>query len=77
VDDFLRTLEAEALVMLHCVLPDRAALAVNALLWGWWSHRVLHPDSALDEQTVRQAYEVLVALPSEGHPFHKKEQNGA
>jgi DNA-binding transcriptional regulator YbjK len=77
VDDFLRTLEAEALVMLHRVLPDRAALAVNALLWGWWSHRVLHPDSALDEQTVRQAYGALVALPSEGHPFHKKEQNGA
>lgn len=77
VDDFLRTLEAEALMMLHRVLPDRAALAVNALLWGWWSHRVIHPDSALDEQTVRQAYEALVALPSEGHAFHKKEQNGA
>ncbi len=77
VDDFLRTLEAEALVMLHRVLPDRTALAVNALLWGWWSHRVIHPDRSLDEETVRQAYEALVALPSADHPFHKNEQNRA
>ena len=77
VEDVLRTVEAESLVMLHRVLPDRTALAVNALLWGWWSHRVIHPDSALDEETVRQAYEALVALPSGDHPFHKKQQNHA
>lgn len=64
VDDFLRTLEAEALVMLQRVVPESTALAVNALLWGWWSHRVIHPEGQLDEQTVRQAYEALVALPS-------------
>jgi DNA-binding transcriptional regulator YbjK len=77
VEDVLRTVEAESLVMLHRVLPDRTALAVNALLWGWWSHRVIHPDRLLDEETVRQAYEALVALPSADHPFHKKERNDA
>lgn len=74
VDDFLRALEAEALAMLHRTLPDRTALAVNALLWGWWSHRVIHPHSSLDEQTVRQAYEALVAITSTDHPFPTKEQ---
>ena len=77
VEDVLRTVEAESLAMLHRVVPDRTALAVNALLWGWWSHRVIHPDSRLDEETVRQAYEALVALPAADHPFHKKEQNHA
>jgi DNA-binding transcriptional regulator YbjK len=77
VEDVLRAVEADSLAMLHRVLPDRTALAVNALLWGWWSHRVVHPDSALDEETVRQAYEALVALPAADHPFHKKEQNHA
>ena len=77
VEDVLRTVEAESLAMLHRVVPDRTALAVNALLWGWWSHRVIHPDTPLDEQTVRQAYEALVALPSADHPFHKKQQNHA
>lgn len=77
VEDVLRMVEAESLAMLHRVLPERTALAVNALLWGWWSHRVIHPDGTLDEATVRQAYEALVALPSADHPFHKKEQNHA
>jgi DNA-binding transcriptional regulator YbjK len=77
VDDFLRTLEAEALAMLHRVVPESTALAVNALLWGWWSHRVIHPENRLDEQAVRQAYEALVALPSADHPVHEKEQKHA
>jgi DNA-binding transcriptional regulator YbjK len=77
VEDVLRTVEAESLAMLHRVVPDGTALAVNALLWGWWEHRVIHPDSELDEATVRQAYEALIALPSADHPFHKKDQNDA
>lgn len=77
VEDVLRAVEAESLAMLHRVLPDRTALAVNALLWGWWSYRVVHPDTPLDEETVRPSYEALVALPAADHPFHKKEQNHA
>jgi DNA-binding transcriptional regulator YbjK len=75
VEDVLRTVEEESLAMLRRVVPDRTALAVNALLWGWWSHRVIHPDTALDEETVRPPYEALVALPAADHPFHKKEQD--
>jgi DNA-binding transcriptional regulator YbjK len=77
VEDVLRTVEAESLAMLHRVVPPAIALAVNALLWGWWEHRVIHPDKSLDEQTVRQAYEALIALPSADHPFQKKEQNAS
>ncbi|MBT2547436.1 TetR/AcrR family transcriptional regulator [Arthrobacter sp. ISL-65] len=71
----LQAVEDDSLVMLNRVLPNRSALAVNALLWGWWSHRLAHPDTVLDELAVRQAYEALVALPASGHPFHNKEQN--
>ncbi|MHA7177783.1 TetR/AcrR family transcriptional regulator [Arthrobacter sp. Sr24] len=77
VEDVLRLVEAESLAMLHRVLPDGTALAVNALLWGWWSHRVIHPDSTLDENTVRRAYEALLGLPSGDHPFPMKEQDHA
>lgn len=77
VEDVLRAVEADSLDMLHRVLPERAALAVNALLWGWWSHRVVHPNEALDEETVRQSYEALVALPAADHPFHPKEHERA
>lgn len=77
VEDVLRLVEAESLAMLHRVLPDGTALAVNALLWGWWSHRVIHPDSTLDENTVRRAYEALLGLPSGDHPFPTKEQDHA
>jgi TetR/AcrR family transcriptional regulator, regulator of biofilm formation and stress response len=73
----LQAVEDDSLVMLHRVLPDSTALAVNALLWGWWSHRLAHPDTALGELTVRQAFEALVNLPAPGHPFHEKEQNHA
>ncbi len=75
VADVLQAVEDDSLVMLHRVLPTSSAIAVNALLWGWWSHRLAHSDTALDELTVRQAFEALVALPAPGHPFHEKEQN--
>ncbi|MFF1553237.1 TetR/AcrR family transcriptional regulator [Rhodococcus erythropolis] len=70
----LQAVEDDSLVMLHRVLPTSSAIAVNALLWGLWSHRLAHNDTALDELTVRQAYDALVALPAPGHPFHAKEQ---
>jgi hypothetical protein len=63
--------------MLHRVLPTSSAVAVNALLWGWWSHRLAHPDMELDGLTVRRAFAALVHLPAPGHPFHEKEQNHA
>jgi TetR/AcrR family transcriptional regulator, regulator of biofilm formation and stress response len=74
VADVLQAVEDDSLVMLDRVLPTSTALTINALLWGWWSHRLAHPDTALDEQTVRRAYE---ALPAPGHPFHTKEHNHA
>lgn len=70
----LQAVEDDSLVMLHRVLPNRTALAVNALLWGWWSHRLAHPDTSLDEVTVRPPYEALVALPADDHPFHKEQK---
>lgn len=73
VEDVLRLVEKESLAMLYRVLPEPTSLAVNALLWGWWSHRVIHPDSPLDEETVRQSYEALVGLPAADHPLDKKE----
>jgi len=73
----LQAVEDDSLVMLHRVLPNRSAIAVNAMLWGWWSHRLAHPDTPLEEVAVRQAWEALVSLPAPGHPFHEKEQNDA
>lgn len=73
----LQAVEDDSLVMLDRVLPTGTALTVNALLWGWWSHRLAHPDTALDELTVREAFAALVALPAPGHPFHTKENNPA
>ncbi|MEU5872209.1 TetR family transcriptional regulator [Glycomyces sp. NPDC047369] len=73
----LQAVEDDSLVMLHRVLPTSSALAVNALLWGWWSHRLAHNDTALDEATVRRAFEALVSLPAPGHPFHTEEQHHA
>lgn len=64
VEDILRTVETESLAMLHPILAERTALAVNALLWGWWSYRVIHPDIVLEEEIVRPSYEALVAIHS-------------
>jgi len=73
----LQAVEDDALVMLHRVVPNSIALAINALLWGWWSHRLAHPGGVLDEVTVRQSFEALVFIPAAGHPFHESEQNHA
>lgn len=77
IADVVQAVEDDSLVMLHRVLPNSTALAVNALLWGWWSHRLAHQDTALDELTVRQAFDALVHIPAPGHPFHDKERNHA
>ena len=69
----LQAVEDDSLVMLQPVVPARVALAINALLWGWWSHRLAHPDTSLDEATVRGPYEAIVGLAAADHPSHKKE----
>ncbi|BCW48091.1 TetR family transcriptional regulator [Arthrobacter sp. StoSoilB13] len=71
----LQAVEDDSVVMFHGLLPDSTALTVNALLWGWWSHRLAHPDARLDEGVVRQAYEALLALPALDHPLPTKEQS--
>ncbi|MFC6417543.1 zinc-binding dehydrogenase [Sanguibacter inulinus] len=60
----LQAVEDDSLAMLHGRLPKSTGLAVNALLWGWWSHRLAHPDEALDEVTVRRSFEGLLAVPA-------------
>ena len=72
----LQAVEDDSLVMLQPVVPTSIALAINALLWGWWSHRLAHPDTSLDEATVRPPYEAIVGLAARS-PFHEKEQNRA
>lgn len=75
----LQAVEDDSLVMLDPVLPVSTALTVNALLWGWWSHRLAHPEERLDESTVRRAFDALVSLrpevlcctaASDGAPSH-------
>jgi DNA-binding transcriptional regulator YbjK len=73
----LQAVEDDSLGMLHRVLPDSTALTVNAMLWGWWSHRLAHPNTDLDEPTVRKAFDALVHIPAPGHPFYEREQNHA
>lgn len=73
----LQAVEDDSLLMLQPVAPTRIALAINALLWGWWSHRLAHPDTPLDEATVRGPYEAIVGLAAADHPSHKKEQHRA
>jgi hypothetical protein len=73
----LQAVEDDSLVMLRPVAPTGIALAINALLWGWWSYRLAHPDSELDEATVRGPYEAIVGLVPPDYPFHDKEQHHA
>jgi DNA-binding transcriptional regulator YbjK len=73
----LQAVEDDSLEMLQPVVPTNIALAINALLWGWWSHRLAHPDTSLDEATVRGPYQAIVALASPDHPFHTEEQHRA
>lgn len=77
IADVLQAVEDDSLVLLHRVMPNSTALSVNAMLWGWWSHRLAHPHADLDERTVRQAFHALVNIPAPGHPFHNEEQNHA
>jgi len=60
VADLLRDFQEESLVVLRRALPDGAARAIDALMWGWWSYRAIHPDAPLDEGIVRDAYRALV-----------------
>lgn len=65
----LQAVEDDSLVMLAPVLPTHIALAINALLWGWWSHRLAHPDTSLDDETVREPYRAIVTLANpNSHP---------
>jgi DNA-binding transcriptional regulator YbjK len=73
----LQAVEDDSLAMLEPVVPTNIALAINALLWGWWSHRLAHAHTSLDESTVRPPYEAIVALAAPEHPFHKEERNRA
>ncbi|WP_454810419.1 hypothetical protein [Paenarthrobacter nitroguajacolicus] len=73
----LQAVENDSLVMLQPVVPTSIALAINPLLWGWWIHRLAHPDMSLDEASVRRPYEAIVGLAAPNHPFHTKEQNHA
>jgi DNA-binding transcriptional regulator YbjK len=71
----LQAVEDDALAMTHGHVSDSTALTINALLWGWWSHRLAHPDTPLDEAMVRRSFEALVAIPAADHPVHTKEQS--
>ncbi|WP_431030811.1 TetR/AcrR family transcriptional regulator [Plantibacter sp. RU18] len=71
----LQAVEDDSLVMLHGLVANSTALTINALLWGLWSHRLAHPDTALDEGAVRRAFAALVTVPASDHPFHTKEQS--
>lgn len=73
----LQAVEDDSLEMLDHVLPASSAITINALLWGWWSHRLAHNDTGLDSETVRRAFAALVALPAPDHPFHTKEHHDA
>lgn len=69
----LQAVEDDSLAMLAPVLPTHIALAINALLWGWWSHRLAHPDTPLDDATVRGPYEAIVTLAApEPAPIDKE-----
>lgn len=73
----LQAVEDDSLVMLRPVAPTSIALAINAMLWGWWSHRMAHPDAPLDETTVRRPYEAIIGLVPAGYPLHTEEHDDA
>ncbi|MEB0002447.1 TetR family transcriptional regulator [Cryobacterium sp. 10I1] len=62
VAEVLRDLQEESLMVLRRSLPDGTARAVDALMWGWWSYRALHPGDPLDQGMVRSAYRALVDI---------------
>jgi DNA-binding transcriptional regulator YbjK len=73
----LQAVEDDSLLMLQPVVPTSIALAINALLWGWWSHRLAHPDTSLDETTVRRPYEAILGLVASEYPALAKEHDHA
>jgi hypothetical protein len=74
VAELLRNLQEDFLVILRRSWSDGGARPVDALMWGWWSHRALHLDDPLDEGTVHSAYQALVSMavieqsPHKEHP---------
>ncbi|AZH84555.1 TetR/AcrR family transcriptional regulator [Plantibacter sp. PA-3-X8] len=73
----LQAVEDDSLVMLDGILPESSALTINAMLWGWWSHRLAHPDAELDETTVRQAFDALIPKTALDLPIHETEEDHA
>ena len=73
----LQAVEDDAIRMLHGLVPESTAFTIHALLWGWWSHRLAHPNTPLDEAMVRRAFEALVAIPVTDSPVHTKDQSHA
>lgn len=61
--DLVRAVQEESLALLRGRLPDSAARAVDALMWGWWSYRLFHEDLPLDQSMVRRAYRALLDVP--------------
>jgi DNA-binding transcriptional regulator YbjK len=60
VAELLRDFQEESLVILRGRFSDGAARAVDALMWGWWIYRSLHP-APLEEDLVRRAYRSLAS----------------
>lgn len=73
----LQAVEDDSLVRFHGIVPETTALTIDAMLWGWWSHRLAHPDTELDEATVRQAFDALVPAAALDLPLHQKENDQA
>ncbi|MFP3581371.1 hypothetical protein SB659_17550 [Arthrobacter sp. SIMBA_036] len=53
VTEVLQCVEDDSLEILHRGRRTRTARTVNVLLWGWWSHRLAHGDSAFNDLTLR------------------------
>jgi DNA-binding transcriptional regulator YbjK len=62
VAEVLRGLQRDSIRILRGSLSDGTARAVDALMWGWWSYRALHPGDPLDQGMVRDAYRALVDM---------------
>ncbi|MCI4659027.1 TetR/AcrR family transcriptional regulator [Cryobacterium zhongshanensis] len=62
VAEILRGLQKDSIMILRRSLSEATARAVDALMWGWWGYRSLHPDDPLDAVIVRNAYRALVDM---------------
>lgn len=72
VAELLRDFQQESLMILRRCLPDSPARAVDALMAGWWSYRVLHPYDPLETTTVHDAYSALVTMVATEHEPQKE-----